>query len=125
AYNPTHLLGVEAPLSVIVPHRLGLPTGSSTVKPVCDVTMRATQDLRAGTVLDDHGHHHHHIEGVEALLMDSTAIASSEALPYFLAMGCTLAKDVAKGEFISPSAVAQPDSSQLWALREEQDKHFA
>ncbi len=125
AYNPTHLLGVEAPLSVIVPHRLGLPTGSSTVRPVCDVAMRATQNLSAGTVLDDHGHHHHHIEGVEALLTDSAAIDSSNALPYFMAMGCTLTQDVAEGDFVSPNAVAQPQGSQLWALRTEQDEHFA
>ncbi|MCP5084298.1 MAG: flagellar biosynthesis protein FlgA [Alphaproteobacteria bacterium] len=125
AYNPTHLLGVEAALSVIVPHRLGLPTGSSTVAPICDVAMRATKDLAAGTVLDDHGHHHHHVDGVEALLVDTAPIARSQALPYFMAMGCTLTKAVAQGEFISPSAVVQPEGSQLWSLRGEQDRHFA
>ncbi len=125
AYNPTHLLGVEAALSMIVPHRLGLPTGSSTVSPVCDVAMRATKDLTAGTVLDDHGHHHHHVDGVEALLVDAAPIANGQALPYFMAMGCALAKPVAKGEFISPSAVMPPDGSQLWSLRQEQDRHFA
>lgn len=121
AYNPTHLLGVEAALSVIVPHRLGLPTGSASVAPVCDVAMRATRDLKAGTVLDDHGHHHHHIDGVEALLVDNAPLAGSPALPYFMAMGCTLRRDVAKGAFIAPDAVAPPEGSALWALREEQD----
>ena len=124
AYNPTHLLGVEAALSVIMPHRLGLPTGSGTVAPVCDVAMRATMDLEAGMVLDDHGHHHHHIEGVEALLVDNAPLAGSPALPYFMAMGCTLTADVAKGAVIPPSAVARPAGSALWTLREEQDRLF-
>lgn len=43
-YNPTHLLGVEAPLSILVAQRLGMATGSSAPRPVCDVAMRATQE---------------------------------------------------------------------------------
>ena len=124
AYNPTHLLGVEAALSVIVPHRLGLPTGSATVSPVCDVAMRATKSLKAGTVLDDHGHHHHHVDGVEALLMDSAPLKTGRALPYFMAMGCALVKDVGAGQLITPDAVEVPEGSVLWSMREEQDRRF-
>ncbi len=124
AYNPTHLLGIEAALSVIVPHRLGLATGSNTVSPVCDVAMRATQALKAGTVLDDHGHHHHHVDGVEALLVDNCALSEGTALPYFMAMGCALMRDVDAGEVITPDAVRAPESSVLWSLRAEQDQVF-
>lgn len=125
AYNPTHLLGVEAALSVIMPHRLGLATGSATVAPVCDVAMRATKDLKAGTLLDDFGHHHHHVDGVEALLVDSAPLAGGKALPYFMAMGCALVKDVGTGEVITPDAVQVPAGSALWKLREEQDRVFS
>jgi predicted homoserine dehydrogenase-like protein len=44
-YNPTHLLGAEAPLSVLTAARLGFSSGSDHVQPVCDVVMRATGDL--------------------------------------------------------------------------------
>ncbi|MEM8686759.1 MAG: flagellar biosynthesis protein FlgA [Pseudomonadota bacterium] len=124
AYNPTHLLGVEAALSVIVPHRLGLATGSGTVSPVCDVAMRTTKALSAGTVLDDHGHHHHHVDGAEALLVDSCALSEGKALPYFMAMGCALVRDVAAGEMVTPDVVQAPEGSVLWSLRAEQDLTF-
>ncbi|MCP5080998.1 MAG: flagellar biosynthesis protein FlgA [Alphaproteobacteria bacterium] len=120
-YNPTHLLGVEAGLSVLVPHRLGLPTGSAQVAPVCDVGMIATADFPAGTILDDHGHHHHRINGVEALLLDYAPVTDVSPLPYFMAMGATLTRDMKAGEMITRSAVSPPDVPVLWELRTHQD----
>jgi predicted homoserine dehydrogenase-like protein len=123
AYNPTHLLGVEAPLSVLLPHRLGLATGSLEVEPVCDVGMRATGDFKAGTVLTDDGYHHR-IEGIEPLLLDYGPLGASSPLPFFLGMGMELARDVAAGEIITGDAVRRPGESTLWDLRAEQDRLF-
>lgn len=123
AYNPTHLLGVEAPISVLLPHRLGLATGSLQVEPVCDVGMRATANLADGTVLTDDGYHHR-IEGIEPLLLDYAPLGAANPLPYFLGMGLTLFRDVAKGEIISADAVRRPSAAMLWGLRAEQDRWF-
>ncbi|MEM8647813.1 MAG: hypothetical protein AAGF86_15905, partial [Pseudomonadota bacterium] len=70
------------------------------------------------------GHHHHHVDGVEALLVDNSALSEGSALPYFMAMGCALVKDVAAGELITPDAVQAPEGSVLWSLRAEQDRMF-
>jgi predicted homoserine dehydrogenase-like protein len=121
AYNPTHLLGVEAPLSVLLPHRLGLATGSLVIEPVCDVGMRATQALKAGAVLTDGGYHHR-IAGIEPLLLDCSPLGAASPLPFFLGMGLELARDVAQGEFITGDAVRRPEASTLWDLRAEQDR---
>src|SRR5690606_16172805 len=82
-YNPTHLLGVEGLMSVLVAHRLGMSTGSDVVRPVCDVVARATADLPAGLVLSTHGKRHR-IEGLEALLVDHSPLGTNGPLPYFL-----------------------------------------
>ena len=122
-YNPTHLLGVEAPLSILIPHRLGLATGSNTVRPVCDVAMRSSRDLAAGTLLSAEGHHHE-VEGTDALLIDRSPLAGAAPIPYYLAAGCRLARGLHKGELVTCDAVETPRNSQLWSLRLEQDRLF-
>ncbi|MEM7426335.1 MAG: flagellar biosynthesis protein FlgA [Pseudomonadota bacterium] len=124
-YNPTHLLGVEAGLSIVVPHRLGLPTGRAEVSPVCDVGMISATNLPAGTELSDHGQHHHRIEGVEARLLDYTPVSGSSPLPYFMAMGTVLLRDVSAGQLITKDDIRSPEDSVLWQLRSEQDAAFA
>lgn len=122
-YNPTHLLGVEAPVSIILPHRLGLATGSRTVSPVCDVTMRAVIDLPEGTLLTGSGTHHR-VQGVEPLLSDHAPLAPTSPVPWYLAMNRRLSRPVAKGQIIPCEAVEAPAGSALWRLRVEQDRIF-
>lgn len=122
-YNPTHLLGVEAPLSILIPHRLGMATGSGSVTAVCDVAMRASRDLAAGTLLSAEGHHHE-VEGTDALLIDYAPLAAATAIPYYLAAGHRLASDVRKGETVTCSAVEASRESHLWSLRVDQDRLF-
>lgn len=123
AYNPTHLLGVEAPLSILLPHRLGLATGSASVAPVCDVAARATRDLPAGTTLAGAGSHHR-VEGLEALLIDQRPLSPEGPLPYFMALGRRLARDLHAGEILTQAAVEAPEDSVLWRLRRDQDSLF-
>ena len=122
-YNPTHLLGVEAPLSILVPQQLGLATGSSVVKPVCDLGIRAAHDLPAGALLQDKGSHHR-IEGTDALLLDYAALADHAPVPYYMASGHHLKYDVCAGEVITMGVLSPPRDSLLWKLRAEQDHFF-
>ena len=123
-YNPTHLLGVEAPMSIMAAHRLNCATGSSSTAPVCDVVMRANRDLPRGTLLADLGHHHR-IDGVDPLLLSYTELHDDAPLPYFMGMNRALVRDVQRGAIISAGAIEKPARSTLWALRAEQDRTFA
>lgn len=123
-YNPTHLLGSEAPITILSAHRLGLSTSGGEVAPVCDVTMRATRDLAAGERLSDVGRHRR-IDGVEATLRAYQPFVDDAPAPYFLAAGHRLARDVPTGARITRSMLAPPDDSALWRLREAQDAELA
>lgn len=120
-YNPTHLLGAEAPMSILVASRLKMATGCTTPRPICDVVMRAAQDLPAGTRLQAEGHHHE-VEGVDALLHDYTPLGNGAPAPYYLASQACLSRPVSKGELIPLDALELPADSALHALRLEQDR---
>ena len=123
-YNPTHLLGVEAPVSILAAHRLGMATGASDIRPVCDVTMRATQDLPAGHVLADEGHHHR-ITGIEALLTDYAPLGPAAPVPYFMGLNGRLAREVRRGEVITVGHMERATDGVLGRLRTEQDATIA
>ena len=123
-YNPAHLLGVEAPMSVMAAVRLGNVMVDETYAPVVDLTAVAAQDLKAGTELAIVGNRHA-VPGLEARLTPARAVTSGAPLPYYMAVGRTLTRDVAKGEMLTADAVAAPEGSLLWSLRQEQDEAFA
>lgn len=122
-HNPVHLLGVEAPLSILSAHRLGLSTGAQTVRPVSDVTMVAERNFAAGETLADRGHHHR-VDGIAPRLTPYAALADAAPVPYFLALGARLTRDVAAGAAVRCADVALPDGP-LITLRREQDKRAA
>ncbi|MCF3932356.1 flagellar biosynthesis protein FlgA [Acuticoccus sp. M5D2P5] len=119
-YNPTHLLGAEAPLSILVPHRLGLSTGAQRVAPVSDLTMRATRDMKAGERLTQSGSHHK-VDGIAPELSPNMVLTEDAAVPYFMAVDLTLARDVKAGDAVTVGDVVKPEASSLWAMRAEQD----
>jgi len=118
-YNPTHLLGAEAPMSILSAARLGRSTGSDDVRPVCDVVGQATRDLKAGTPLTEG--HRHRIDGIEARLVDYAPTGPGRPVPLFMVAGRILTRDVAAGELLSFDAFEAPADSTLWQLRAEQD----
>lgn len=122
-YNPTHLLGVEAPMSILSAARLQRSTGSDDVQCVCDVVGQATRDLPAGTTLNEGKRHR--IDGIEARLVDYSATGPGRPVPLFMVAGRRLTRDVAAGELLSYDAFAAPAESTLWQLRAEQDAAFA
>jgi predicted homoserine dehydrogenase-like protein len=119
-YNPSHLLGVEAPTSIVAAARLRHDMVTESYRPVCDLAARAERDLPAGHVLDIVGTRHA-VPGLEPLLVDAVPAEGSNPLPYYMAVGRRLARPVNAGEFITADAVEPATNSVLWRLRAEQD----
>jgi predicted homoserine dehydrogenase-like protein len=122
-YNPSHLLGVEAPLSLMAASRLGNSSLDESYRPVVDLTARAMVDLPAGRILDIVGDRHA-IPDLEPLLTAAQPVQDSTPLPYYMASGRTLARPVAAGEAITRDCLVSRPPTTLDVLRYEQDARF-
>ncbi|MGE4585148.1 MAG: NAD(P)H-dependent oxidoreductase [Sphaerochaeta sp.] len=123
-YYPAHYLGFEALYSVFSVGMLGLPTGAEAPTPRYDLVARANRDMQRGTQLKAVGHHHV-IEGFDGILRPAARIDAQGQLPYYLADGMTLKKDVKAGELLTADMLEKPvKDSILWSLRREQDTAF-
>ena len=123
-YNPSHLLGVEAPLSILAAARLSNQYTNVHYRPRVDLIARAGDDLPAGHALDIVGTRHA-VPGLVPELAPSRAITDDAPLPYYMAVGLSLKRAVAKGEPITRADVEPPSNSVLWQLRAEQDQVFS
>lgn len=119
-HNPVHLLGIEAPVSLINAVFLNAP--SARLAPCWDMHARATRPLAAGTRLEIG--ERHAIPGVETLLASARAVAERAPVPYYMAANARLKADVAPGTIITRDLVEPPVGSALWRLRAEQDAMF-
>ncbi len=121
-YRPLHMLGVEAPLSALCAGLLGVSTGAPEVRPNADIVGRAGRELAAGTVLAmediEQGH------ALEALMVPAAPLGGDRPLPLYMAAGLRLTRAVPAGALLTASAVEEPASSRLWALRREQDRRL-
>lgn len=124
-YNPQHLLGLEAPLSLMQAVRLGHSALGEPRAPVCDLVARAARDFRAGEVLEVTDRHHHEVEGLEPMLVDAAPLEPNAPLPYYMAVGRALTRKVIAGKVISLADVTPAPDSPLWRLRAEQDRLYA
>ncbi len=122
-YNPSHLLGVEAPVSIMAAARLRHCMVDESYRPVCDLVARASRDLPAGDRLDIVGHRHA-VPHIDPGLVARADAQAADALPYYMAVGRTLKRTVKKGAVVTFADVAPPGDSVLWALRREQDAAF-
>jgi predicted homoserine dehydrogenase-like protein len=118
-HNPVHLLGVEAPASLLAAGMFG--SAAATLHPVCDLAGLARVDLSAGESLRIGARHA--VEGVAPQIVDAVVPGDGAALPYYMAAGCRLRVDVAAGATLTRAMVDPPTHSTLWRLREEQDRH--
>ncbi len=123
-YNPQHLLGVEAPISLLSAVLLRQPTGATVSKPTVDLVARAAIDLKAGQMLSVTNRHKHEVGTLTPQLLPAGPAAAGRPIPYYMAVGCRLARDVAAGELLTLDAVEEPEASVLWSLRREQDALF-
>lgn len=122
-YNPSHLLGVEAPISAMAAGRLGHAIPGDGYRPVVDLVARAARDLPAGHLLAIEGNRHA-VPGLEALTLPARAVRGAAPAPYYLAVGSRLRRPVAGGAMITCDDLDAP-SGLLWQLRAEQDALFA
>ncbi len=123
-YNPSHLLGVEAPISILSAVLLGQPTGGAEPAPVVDLVARTNREWRAGETLAITDHHHHEVAGLDPMLVDAAAAVSGYAVPYYMAASRALTRDVPAGTVVTVDMVEPPTASDLWRLRAEQDRLF-
>jgi len=120
-YNPSHLLGVEAPLSILSACLLGAGTGAADVRHMVDLTARTARDWKAGEILTITDHHHHEVAGLDPLLLPAAPAKAENPLPYYMATGRTLSRDVPAGTMITRAMVETPADSALWGLRDKMD----
>ncbi len=123
-YNPSHLLGVEAPITIMAAARLDHSVVDERYRPVVDLTARAMRDLAIGHNLEIVGTRHA-VPDLEPGLTPALPVSGRNPLPYYMAVGRTLTRPVTKGEFITADCVSAPEGSVLWSLRAEQDRVFA
>jgi predicted homoserine dehydrogenase-like protein len=121
-YRPAHLLGVEAPISVLSAACLNLPTGAKPT-PVCDLVGRATRDLPAGFDLAMGGHHHT-IEGLTAELAEAIPLGPENPAPFYMIANRRLTTPVSAGETITFAAIDTSSHSVLADIRRAQDGRF-
>lgn len=121
-YNPQHLLGIEAIASVITACAARAGTGGEAPRPVCDVVARADVALKVGARLDLGARHS--LPGVVPLMLDAAPARGNNPVPYYLAAGATLARDVPAGAILRCDDLVPRDHCVAWALRREQDREF-
>jgi len=119
-HNPVHLLGIEAPMSLLGAGLLHAP--AAALLPRCDLVARALRALPAGSTLAIG--ERHAIEGIAAEIVAAAPLADDAPLPYYLAAGCRLRADVPAGAALTRAMVEPPADSALWQLRAEQDAYF-
>lgn len=119
-----HLLGVEAPISILAAGLLGLPTGAHDPRPVVDLVARAGRDFKKGDVLSITNIHKHEVQGLNPELIPAAALGDDTPCPYYIAAGRTLARDVTQGELLSESMFEPVPETALRRLRLKQDALF-
>ena len=120
-YNPSHLLGLEAAISVLSTVWLDKPTGNQDIQHHVDLHARASRDWSAGEVLAITDYHHHEINGLSAELNPAAHAGESGPLPYYMAADNRLRVDVKKGQLITTDMVIPPEMSTLWTLRRQME----
>jgi predicted homoserine dehydrogenase-like protein len=122
-YNPSHLLGVEAPVSILAAARLGRSVLDESARPVCDMIAVANEDLPAGARLEMAGTRHT-LRALDARLADAADSSPDAPVPYYMLTGLQLARKVVRGSPVTRADVTPPKESVLWRLRAEQDSVF-
>ena len=121
-HNPVHLLGLEAPISILSACLLGQSTGGRDPRPVCDLVAHATRPLIAGETFALA--ERHTIDGLDGRLTDAAPATAGNPLPYYMAVGACLRTDVPADTTLTVDMVDPPPGSVLWRLRADQDRLF-
>lgn len=119
---PRHLLGLEAPISMLDAVVNGAAVAGSP-KPVVDLVGRTTKALAKGTVLEAEGHHHT-IDGVGPELVDAAPLGPARAAPYYLIANRRLLRDLPANAPVTLADVEIDEAAPLYRMRCEQDALF-
>lgn len=118
-YKPYHLCGVETPISLLCATLLNAPTGSRTSRPHVDMVAIARRALKPGETVG--GEKSPELKGH---LVPAAPLSAGGSVPFYLASGCKLVREVPEGENITLADIEPPRDCDLWALREQQDREF-
>jgi predicted homoserine dehydrogenase-like protein len=122
-HNPVHLLGAEAPMSVLSACVAGESTGGAAPEPLVDLVARAAQDIPRGNCFELGWRHA--IAGLEPeMLVVAETGGEPPPLPYYLLPGAEARVDIPAGTRITAEMVSPPENSVLWRLRREQEELF-
>lgn len=116
-FRPTHLIGLELPISIANAALRNEPTGA-TLDFTSDVVAVAKKPLKVGENLDGEGGYT--VWGKIARAQDSL---KAESLPIGLAHGLKLKKEVAQGQVISWNDVEENDSQAI-TIRRKMEQAF-
>ena len=122
-HNPVHLLGMEAPISILSACQLGHSSAGSGVHPHYDLTARVHRAFRSGEklMLGER----HSIDGLTPQLSPARPLGNGAPVPYYLIAGARLKTDVAAGTVLESGHLEFSSENPLWTMRKEQDRLFA
>jgi len=123
-YNPQHLLGIEAPISILSAGLLGLPTGATAPRPVVDLVARTRRDFKKGEVLAITDPHHHEVDGLSPELIAAQSLVDDNPCPYYLAVDRTLLEDVPASTVLTAGMLDLDPEQPLFRLRRRRDRAF-
>jgi len=118
-FRPYHLCGVETPYSILSAGLRKTPTAGWNMTQTYDSFGRAKQDLPAGTELQ--GAHDDKWETFLAPAVKLTDQATYAPIPYHIATGTRLTRDVTAGTVLTQSMAEHVADTALWKLRVSQD----
>ena len=118
-FNPRHLLGIEAPISILDAVLHGR-SSAGPVRPVVDLVARAAADLAAGRMLAAEGHHHE-IEQLSPELIPAITLGPGRPVPYYLLANHRLDRPVRAGALLTLDDIDFGAGSRLLELRRRQD----
>jgi predicted homoserine dehydrogenase-like protein len=111
-FRPHHLVGVEAPMSILKAVLYHEATGCVRAKPVVDVVAVAKRNIRKGETLNGIGG-----EAVKGLIVEWPIASHNGYLPYGLADAVSVMQDIPKGTILTYTMLERPGQSFLWHLR--------
>ena len=118
-FRPYHLCGVETPYAILSAALRNTPTSGWRMTQNYDSFGRAKQDMPAGAEL-----HGAHADSWETFLGPAVKLgdkASNEPIPYHIATGSKLTRDITAGTVLTQEMVGNIADSPLWRLRAKQD----
>ena len=122
-HNPVHLLGVEAPASLLAALRLGRGTGGEDVRPRFDLVARANRNLAPGEALDLGPRHT--LPMADPLVLPARTLGPDAPVPYYVAAGGRIRRPVPRGRILTLDDVEVDEGRALTRLRRAQDASFA